>query len=240
MLLLGVGLGLNRARRLAGGAGGGLIQDGLVAHYKFDEGSGQVLNDSGPNGWHGTLGGSGASASDDPTWDAEGLVFASSGDMNFARFPFTAERLPTGASTYQWLVKITTVSFWGSHIGQLPSGTAPRPWWDGSQLRIRDGGDIITVNHGGTHTSWHLLTFTYAAGDQKLYRNATQIGTAALTKTFAGSNDGYRIGSVDQFDRLSGKAGYFALYNRPLTADEVTANYNTIKTEVAARGIALP
>jgi hypothetical protein len=36
-----------------------LVQSGLLADYRFDDGSGTTLTDYSGNGYHGTLGGSG-------------------------------------------------------------------------------------------------------------------------------------------------------------------------------------
>src|ERR687897_3703927 len=74
------GLGLSPRRRAAKGAGLPIIvQDGLVAEWRFDDGSGQVLTDYSGNGNHGTLGANSSVGADDPTWIPEGLSFASGG-----------------------------------------------------------------------------------------------------------------------------------------------------------------
>jgi hypothetical protein len=48
---------------------------GLVAEYRFNEGTGQALRDYGPRGFTGQLGSSASSDSNDPVWTPQGLYF---------------------------------------------------------------------------------------------------------------------------------------------------------------------
>jgi len=43
-------------------------ESGLVAYYDFNEGAGQTASDSGPNGYHGTLGSTPGVDANDPAW----------------------------------------------------------------------------------------------------------------------------------------------------------------------------
>jgi len=68
--------GLSGLSAVCGGAAASPLAEllalpGLLAVYLYDEGSGTTLGDSGPNGYHGTLG-AGANA---PTWTSRGLTF---------------------------------------------------------------------------------------------------------------------------------------------------------------------
>ena len=66
------GLGLSPHRRRAGSAAPpGIVQDGLVAEWRFDDGSGTTLTDYSGNGRHGELQG----GTETPTWTAQGLSF---------------------------------------------------------------------------------------------------------------------------------------------------------------------
>ena len=70
------GLGLSPRRRVAkGSALPSIVQAGLVAEWRFDDGAGQVLTDSTGNGNHGQLGSTTGADAADPTWTAQGLSF---------------------------------------------------------------------------------------------------------------------------------------------------------------------
>ncbi len=45
-----------------------VLSDALVGYWKFHEGSGQILNDRGPNSYDGSLGGDISTSSNDPDW----------------------------------------------------------------------------------------------------------------------------------------------------------------------------
>ena len=53
----------------------GVVQDGLVTEWRFDEGAGQVLTDHTGNGHHGRLGSTTGADAADPAWTAQGLSF---------------------------------------------------------------------------------------------------------------------------------------------------------------------
>ena len=64
-------LGLSPRRRCAASSAAPVIvQDGLVAEWRFDDGAGQQITDYSGNGHHATLGTSSGSESSDPTWQA--------------------------------------------------------------------------------------------------------------------------------------------------------------------------
>jgi hypothetical protein len=70
------GLGLSPRRRAAKGAAApSIVQDGLIAEWRFDDGAGQVLTDYTGNGHHGQLGATSGADAADPTWTAQGLSF---------------------------------------------------------------------------------------------------------------------------------------------------------------------
>jgi len=55
---------------------------GAIAYYRFDEGAGQILHDYSGNGNHGTLGSTAGVDTNDPAWNAQGLVFAGDDHVN--------------------------------------------------------------------------------------------------------------------------------------------------------------
>ncbi|HSI20581.1 MAG TPA: LamG domain-containing protein [Verrucomicrobiae bacterium] len=70
------GLSASEAAALYSGGSGstGAVTSGLVGWWRFDEGSGQVLQDSSGNGLHGLVGDTSASTTTDPSWSTDGVV----------------------------------------------------------------------------------------------------------------------------------------------------------------------
>lgn len=226
-------------RRPGGGAGGGLATSGLVAQYKFDEGTGDVVNDSSGNGHHGQLGSASGSDANDPAWAAEGVEFVTSGSNNYVLLPLNTA-MPHSAMTVQWLVNLTSGA--GS-FGTMQGGNSVKMYFLSNTIYVMQSatnGVIVSAAHT-LPTGWQLITFTYTSGAQELLRNTTSIDTDTASLTFTdGTGAGFYIGTTDFFDRTAGKLGYFLVYDRVLSGTEISDNYDAIKAEVAGRGITLP
>ena len=92
-------LGLNPRRRAARGAAPpSIVQDGLVAEWRFDNGAGQVLTDY-ADGHHGQLGVD-AGAANDPAWVTGGLSFTGLHASEFDCVVTEAFSFPSPASMW--------------------------------------------------------------------------------------------------------------------------------------------
>ena len=79
-------------------------------------------------------------------------------------------------------------------------------------------------------TTPHLLAITTkSGGDWKLYQNTTLVKTATAESTIVWDNTTIGTDGGDQW-RFQGKFFLFSLYNRELSASEITQNYNALKS----------
>jgi hypothetical protein len=169
---LGLGLGLSPRRRKAPGtAGPGIVQDGLIAEWRFDEGAGQVLTDYTGNGHHGRLGSTAGIDPSDPSWSSEGLVFtAAGGDFvecdnadisgGVARTVIAALRTSTdpnpsnGAFGLEWRSGGPAGTRWT--LRQSGAGLSGKLHWETKAVGISYVSSLVTgLSAGGG--DWHFL-----------------------------------------------------------------------------------
>lgn len=218
-----------------------IVTDGLVAHYAFDEGSGQVLGDSTSNGLDGQLGTTSGTDASDPSWVTEGLSFDGGDTVEIADDPlWDVSTISLGA------VFNTSSATLQGLIDRFGSGATI------FQFRLDADGKIRwIINDGSTNTSfvtptawndgdWHHVVATYDGSTVKIYVD----GVERLSTAYAG---GIRTGSqrvdlgsrhsIDSF--LTGTLGYATYYDRALTASEVAQNDNALQGIMAERGVTL-
>jgi hypothetical protein len=115
------------------------------------------------------------------------------------------------------------------------------PWTDGvayfgafqANLRI----DGITLSSTIDRTKWHMITITSSPGTNnwKFYQNTELRHSANGPSTVSFSTDGvYNLGRSQtildgNFWYINGNIANVMLYNRALTLQEITQNYNTTK-----------
>lgn len=103
------------------------------------------------------------------------------------------------------------------------------------------GSGYSTTNNAFTENVWHYCVITYAGGgttsaNVKLYIDASDAGFTTQfgsdNQTLATTNNNIRIGmrhgSYTTMDFV-GQVGPVQMYNRALTPEEVTQNYNALK-----------
>jgi hypothetical protein len=233
------GLGLNPRRRAASGGAPPIVQDGLVAEWRFDEGAGQVLTDYTGNGHHGRLGSTTGSDPDDPAWSAEGLVFtATQSDIVVC----DTVGISGGAARTVLAAVKTDAS---RNFGVEWPGTGPNFQRYtlrhlSNNLRLEVAGAGHTSSLGLNASSWHFVGAT---------QSGSNLNTAVLYRD-GGSEAVPTSQVIDtrgdfQFGRFSGifagmTGAYILVYNRALSAAEVEQNRQVIKAILASRGITLP
>jgi hypothetical protein len=125
-------------------------------------------------------------------------------------------------------------------------GVSPRVTESGSPLGFSLGSTSITaeINTGSWVTSntatplisgynkWYHITQTTSAsaGQMKTYVNSVLVNTVNFTGTPTTGN-GYLIGRgfFGGFHNYSGRVGFVRFYNRVLSQDEITSNFNTTR-----------
>lgn len=220
---------------------------GLVAYYPLDESTGTTTSDASRYQHNGTLNGA-------ATWNASGKI-GSAVNMNGTTdsagtgavlVPNNAN-LPTGsamtvelwANQSQWVTNQAFASQWnystsGSWAVQTGASNNLRVYIAGSQT---DTGTNYVDTTSGTWNSfntWRHIVMTFdgtqaAANRVKVYIDGTQAGTAmtgTIPASLQTSTGSFSIGSFPGLGRaLTGSVDQVKLFNRALSAGEVSAEY---------------
>jgi hypothetical protein len=240
-------LGLSPRRRAAQGAApSGIVQDGLVAEFRFDEGSGQVLTDYSGNGHHGRLGTTGGADADDPNWTSEGLVFtAATSDW---------VECDTAGLAGGMAFSIVAVAYYaaGSELaiewpgnGSTSTEFTLKPFGVGFYLENGPGSGTYWPGLAAPSNQWNFLAWTqstssissgiaYSNGFSDVAANAS--GSTSLVLNISGNLTFGR--NEPNFRNM--RMAYFSVYNRALSANEIEQNRAALASILAARGITLP
>jgi hypothetical protein len=96
------------------------------------------------------------------------------------------------------------------------------------------GGMTTIATSSQSLNAWYNLVITYSSSLATAYINGTSVGTSASTWSAPGTNTFIELMGIDSTNMgtgsyASGKIGAFMVYNRALTADEVTTNFNALR-----------
>jgi hypothetical protein len=209
-----------------------IITDGLVlvldvANSKSYPGSGTTWNDLSGNGYVGTL-------TNGPTFSGDNLgsIVLDGVDDYIIVNPDT---INTDSTTFEIWCKVDNPSSSGGSqiVFGYPNGTNQRVYFGFNTSQTWDLG-IQTSAWSTTpllvDTNWHYFVITLNIGIAKIYQDGNEYRTKSYT-SFTTSGNNLRIG--DNFNSsysFAGKTSIFKIYNRVLTQDEITQNYNAIKS----------
>ena len=84
---------------------------------------------------------------------------------------------------------------------------------------------IGTSPANGTRNAWNHVVGTFSGSQIELYVNGSSVGTTSFTGTLI-DNSGFRLGGDDTGRPLGGNIASAKVYNKVLSATEVTQNYN--------------
>lgn len=224
--------------------GGNLIQTGLMAEYRFNEGSGTQLTDYSANAYHGTL----AGAPNTPTWTTGGLSFSSSTN-NYIDLPAALNTAQTIIVFYNTAAsELTYQALWGPSTSGGPS-----------LFFYQTSGGLTytrpTIIYGGTFstrtsdsaTGTHMLSVAFDASADKMYIDDAEVGTytAQQGNSTRMSSGHYQLGTGTTglgttLARFSGTMYYALFYSTKLTAAEIAQNYRALSNRLQAeKGIRL-
>jgi hypothetical protein len=203
----------------------GLVRSGLVAEYRFNEGSGQILYDYSGNNNHGTLGSTTGSDTNDPTYTGQGALCTT--DDYFTGLT------GLGANAAQTLMIVLNfnhlASVNGTHTGicsSLMQHSANNRIYISGQNDFFDTTALITAG------VWNCLTFT-SSGSTTTAALKVGLTNVACTQQTGDTNE---IPALTQIGCKSGVGAYmdgtfayFIIYNRVLAQAEITQNYNYLK-----------
>ncbi|PXF60985.1 MAG: hypothetical protein C4B59_06445 [Candidatus Methanogaster sp.] len=216
---------------------------GLVAEWHFDEGSGNILNDSSGNGNDGVIYGA--------TWTAgksgHALRFDGSGD--YVNIPTTSDLNPVdGSWTVEAWINIPTLPpsdytypVMAKHNGDMDNG-----------YTLHISGTTRTVNYMVDHYKGPVYkansiisinTWYHVAGvldrttnTLKIFVNGSQMDSTSISGlgTINPSNPlwigRYNRAARSRYEYFNGTIDEVRIYNRALTADEIKEHYGEIST----------
>ncbi len=213
--------------------------DGLVAHYKMDEGTGTTVTDSAGTAENLTISGSPA-----PSWSTGkvngAIQFASNGLVSKQDGGFSdLNGLHTGMTVAAWIERPTSNPN-DTWVAELLNSSGGRVF---TLFQGNDNGclcsDIGTAGHcacPALGTGWLHIAMTFNGTTQQLYLNGAAVGTtktysamAAYTagKMTIGSQAGGGYKSISKIDDVR-------IYNRPLSAAEMQTLYDVTSGTQAA------
>lgn len=224
---------------------------GLVAWWKFDEGSGTTAYDSSGNGNHGTL-----MAGASYVAGISGTALSLDGVNDYVRVP-DANSLDLTTLTIEAWIRFEAVRppFTGNQ-GIVNKYRHDKPSEGGYLVFVREGDGALLFrvkddagNVAGGNSSWSDVFLTpgvwqhvagiYDGTTGRLYLNGVLVASQILPITITANNQPLLIGALmDQFANVYRFFGGFIdevrIYNRALTEEEVQARYNRIRDRLRA------
>lgn len=227
---------------------------GLVAYYPMDENTGTTTADASSHQHDGTLNSPAA-------WYTSGKL-GSAVDMNGSGAVLIPDNtdLPSGsAMTVEawvndatWGSNETIASHWDYHGDGSGSGSWALQTGLNNNLRVfiaDSQGDLGTnyvdtaTNSWNNFASWHHVVMTYDGAQPqstkvKVYIDGSLVGATVygtLPATLQNSTGAFSIGSFPGLGRsMGGAIDHVKLFNRTLSAQEISADYTAQSTGVAA------
>lgn len=203
---------------------------GLVGAWGFEEAAGTDVLDASGLGLTGSLDGATRVAAGR---HGAGLSFDGTNDQVVVRHA-PALALTTGMTLEAW-VRPTASSGWRTALmKERPDGLAWSLYASGGTGRANS-----TSNFGGADrevngtaalplSAWSHLAATYDGTTQRLFVNGTQVATRAQTGSLVGSSGALRIGGNSIWGEwFAGQIDEVRVYNRALSAAEITTDMNT-------------
>ena len=205
---------------------------GLVAALGFNEGSGTIAHDTSGNGNDGTI--------LNATWATAGrygkavvfngtnawITVADAGSLD----------LTTGMTLEAWVRPTTTMgTSWRAIILKERSGGLCYSLYGNTSARypgtyINTGGNDLNVQGSATipRNSWTHLAATYDGTTLRLYVNAALVRSATVGGALVTSSGVLRIGGNSVWGEwFNGYIDEVRIYNRALSASEITTDMNT-------------
>jgi len=229
------------------------VESGIQLYYNPEDpssypGSGTTITDLSGNGFTGTI--SGATHSDNS--------FLYDGTDDFIYTPnmystFNANRNITLEVWYNptWtqpneggtvVSEVSSIAYDNWHYSMIEHERAPFGGLAYDYAGFWTGVGVTPVNPNGTTNGWRQVVLSYDGTTARSYLNANTAKEVVLTRNVPwiegsvnsfilalGHGDGSQQSGAGQ-NYFKGNIGIVRLYNRALTATEITANYNSTKS----------
>jgi hypothetical protein len=216
---------------------------GLVAHWQFDDNTGQTVEDSTSNFNTGTLGADSSSGSDDPSWTAGkyGSALRFLGD-DYVSIPDHTSLDLTSAITISSWVNFDSLSAFHTLVGKRDvsanvSNYTFRTSSTGTELQFFFNANgswqiYTTTNASLTTGQWYHLAATYDGSSVKIYKNGTLLSGSCTTGTcnlsMVANNNSLSLGrdGENPMNYLVGKMDDVRIYNYARTQGGIIEDMN--------------
>ena len=223
----------------------GLVRSGLVAEYRFNEGSGQILYDYSGNNNHGTLGSTTGADTNDPTYTGQGASFTTD---DYIVCPDISTINTT--ITVFYTSQITTASGGGTLFSFTSGATtfggimfsAGTSTWDDEVITYFNYGGKTAYRAGTIAAGWHILVTRWNGTKYDLILDGVNLATSTDgTPAPVTNGTAYKIGARSSpAVYLSGVVAFHAVYNRSISNVEESQNRAYLKSYLLReRGIQL-
>jgi len=205
----------------------GTISSGLVAYWKFDEGTGTTAADSSGNGNTGTL-------ANGPVWTSgiagnalyfdgidDSVTILDSNTLNPSS-SFTVSAWVNPATTFtdfrSILVKNYRYYLYSSVAGYCGDGIPLGGFSEVTNNTVCQPAPLAA-------NTWTHLSLTYDSSTLMLYRNGVAVATAAASETPSPTTGNLQIGASQYGEYFQGLIDEVRIYNRALTNIEIQTIY---------------
>jgi hypothetical protein len=190
---------------------------GLVAHYSFDEGAGNILYDSSGNRNHGTLVNS-------PTWvqGIKGGALSFNGSNQYVTIPSIS--ITNNITVSCWFVSFNNNQF-GFLVSKSPVNSNWELFFEGGALKWRGASyppEIYIIPP--IVNKWHHAVITQIGTIAQIYIDGILVISATIP-IIANGNGPILIGTYGEAYYFNGLIDEVRIYNRALSAQEVQNLY---------------
>ena len=209
----------------------------LVAAYGFEESSGVSVSDRSGSGNGGSVVGA--------TWDPAGkfgkaLSFDGAGDFVSVADSSSLD-LSTGMTLEAWVKPVALGTTWRTVVFKERAGGMTYALYanDDSARPLGQFYDTAEREAGGptqlTPNVWTHLATTYDGSSLKLYVNAIQVSSVNVASSIVSSTGPLKLGGNAIWgEYFTGLIDEVRVYNRPLTAAELTTDMNSPVFDITA------
>jgi hypothetical protein len=182
----------------------------VVAHWSFDEGSGQRAADTSPNAAHGRLGATSAADADDPTWAAghDGRGALAFGGAQYVAVADTAALEPAHVAVDAWVRRSGTPGRWLYILSKGSAGCDRSAYglysgWSGGLSFYVSSSTRYTISPEAPPSvvwdgAWHHVVGSYDGATVRLSIDGAQVGAgtpAAVSIAYGIGSKGVYIGT---------------------------------------------
>jgi len=200
------------------------VTSGLVLHLDARDtnsysGSGNTWNDLSGNNYNATISGA--------TFNSNGKYFYFDGSNDYVNTNKTASQFGIYNTNYtmEAVFRVPNTGRGDNMVfgtnqtstGRgLHNGTRGTRFYFGHYSQDISSGDIVSTN------TWYHVTWTYSGSTMRIYRNASEVASGNKSR-FTGTTN---IWIGRHWRWFMGDIVYVKIYNRALSSQEITTNYN--------------